>query len=101
MLALFPPSGAQPPPPHQLSMHHCGHENLIEQPRKQVDRVDQHQIVQRSGIRDGGPQKTSKPDAIEVLQISLHVSQGHGLEYAMRLEKAVDLVEHLEPKGTA
>lgn len=68
---------------------------------QQLDRVNQHQIVQRAGIRDDVGHVTSEAKPFERVDLAVQVGQRVGLEHAVSFQEAVNLVQHRQVESVA
>jgi hypothetical protein len=85
----------------ELVINRSRHQDLLEQFRQYLDRVNQYKIIDRPGIGDDEPHGLSESEPFQVSPLAREVVEAVRLEHIMGLEEAIEGVAGTKAKDAA
>lgn len=74
----------------QFGANRFRHQHGLKELRKEFDRTDEYQVIERPGVGDDDP-NTASAESIEGLPLTLKICEAIGLEDLMRLQEPIKL----------
>ena len=85
----------------KFGVHCFWHENRFEQPGKNFDGANQHQIAQGAGIGDRCAHANSETESVQCLQLAVQFLQRDAVVNFMRFQEPIDLMTGLDTEQSA